>query len=129
MIWTNTALFDSLILKKQITKNKEQATFIILGSGDIDITEFPNVKLVYREGVGTDNINFSNIPVVINLIYSNCKYSGQYANNSIICKWDINNIVNIIFKNYLTNTVNYYHDDTDKYCYPKYNLSGTILFF
>jgi len=64
MIWTNTALFDSLILKKQITKNKEQATFIILGAGDIDITEFPNVKLVYRAGVGTDNINFSNIPVV-----------------------------------------------------------------
>ena len=64
MIWTNTALFDLLLPEEQVTKDKSKATSIMLGAGPISIKEFPNVKVVFRAGVGSDNINFSNPKVI-----------------------------------------------------------------
>jgi D-3-phosphoglycerate dehydrogenase len=63
VIWTNTALFGNLIPKEKITEDKIKATSIILGAFPIDINEFPNVKFVFRAGVGADNINFSNVRI------------------------------------------------------------------
>tara|TARA_Y100000296_G_C4981618_1_gene160886 strand:+ start:25 stop:516 length:492 start_codon:yes stop_codon:yes gene_type:complete len=59
MIWTNTSLFDSLLPSDKVTLDKNKATHIILGAPPIDIKEFPNVKFIFRAGVGTDNVNFS----------------------------------------------------------------------
>jgi len=59
MIWTNTSLFDSLLPKELVTTTPSKATSIILGAPPIDIKLFPNVKFVFRAGVGTDNVNFS----------------------------------------------------------------------
>jgi len=64
MIWRNTALFDRFLdLDNDVTDNKSLATIIVLGAYPINIDEFPNVKFVFRLGVGTDNINFSNVPI------------------------------------------------------------------
>jgi len=59
MIWTNTSLFNSLLPPDEVTLDKNKATSIILGAPPIDINEFPNVKFIFRAGVGTDNVNFS----------------------------------------------------------------------
>ena len=64
MIWTNTILFDKYLLPKEVTLDKSKATSIILGAGPINIKEFPNVRTVFRAGVGTDNINFSSPKVI-----------------------------------------------------------------
>ena len=64
MIWRNTALFDRFLdLDSDVTDDKSLATIIVLGAYPINIDEFPNVKFVFRLGVGTDNINFSNVPI------------------------------------------------------------------
>ncbi|MAF24315.1 hydroxyacid dehydrogenase [bacterium] len=64
MIWTNTILFDFLLPEEQVTRDKSKATSIILGAGPINIEEFPNVEVVFRAGVGADNINFSGPKVI-----------------------------------------------------------------
>jgi phosphoglycerate dehydrogenase-like enzyme len=63
MIWRNTNILDPFLDKKEITTDKDKASIILLGAYPIDINEFPNVKFVFRLGVGTDNINFTNVPV------------------------------------------------------------------
>jgi phosphoglycerate dehydrogenase-like enzyme len=63
MIWRNTNILDPFLDKKEITTDKDKASIILLGAYPIDINEFPNVQFVFRVGVGTDNINFTNVPV------------------------------------------------------------------
>tara|TARA_Y100000296_G_scaffold84663_1_gene118471 strand:- start:629 stop:1408 length:780 start_codon:yes stop_codon:yes gene_type:complete len=63
MIWRNTNILDPFLDKKEITEDKNKASIILLGAYPIDISMFPNVQSVFRVGVGTDNINFTNVPV------------------------------------------------------------------
>ena len=104
MIWTNTSLFNSLLPSTEVTSNKKEATHIILGAPPIDIKEFPNVKFVFRAGVGTDNVNFSSdIEVKFpsertkNFIYEetanftcNLIFKMNYDNIFNLCTWSSN---------------------------------------
>lgn len=64
MIWKNTKILDEFLDESKITEEKEKAEILLIGGGNpIDISDFPNAKKAFRAGVGTDNINFSNIPV------------------------------------------------------------------
>jgi lactate dehydrogenase-like 2-hydroxyacid dehydrogenase len=58
MIYRNTDALDEYILEKILTKDKQQAKLILLGSDKINLDEFPNVEAIYRNGVGIDNVPF-----------------------------------------------------------------------
>lgn len=55
-IWKNTETLDGLIDDLFFTTSKEEANIAILGSKPIQIGEFPNLKGIFRVGVGQDNV-------------------------------------------------------------------------
>ncbi len=70
-IFLNTPTFDALIKKQglAITTTPAEADVLVLGAKKIDYTQFPKIKVVYRFGVGAENVDFDylksrNIPVV-----------------------------------------------------------------
>jgi len=65
-IWKNTATLDGLIDALEITAYKEDADIALLGSKRINLDEFPELKGIFKCGMGTDNV-FSN-PVIIGLL-------------------------------------------------------------
>lgn len=60
-IWKNTKILDDYIDDLELTTEKEKAEIVILGSKSIDITEFKNLKGVFRVGVGTDNVSLAEL--------------------------------------------------------------------
>ena len=55
-IWKNTSTLDGYDDGLFFTKNKNQADIALLGSKLIDLFEFPNLKGIFRAGVGKDNV-------------------------------------------------------------------------
>ncbi len=57
-IWKNTSALNSFTKDLYFTSIKKKAQVIILGSKSINLSEFPNLKGIFRVGVGTENIPF-----------------------------------------------------------------------
>ena len=57
-IWTNTKTLDGHIPDLEITTNKKVAEVALLGSKPINLSQFPNLKGIFRVGVGKENIDF-----------------------------------------------------------------------
>lgn len=55
-IWKNTSLLDGCSEGLTFTDDKNLTDVILLGSKDINIEQFPNLKAIYRAGVGKDNV-------------------------------------------------------------------------
>jgi len=55
-IWKNTATLDGYDKGLSFTGDKEQAEIALLGSKPIDLLEFPNLKGIFRAGIGKDNV-------------------------------------------------------------------------
>ena len=55
-IWKNTSVLNEFNEELTFTENKQTADLILLGSRQIDLDEFPNVKGIFRAGVGRDNV-------------------------------------------------------------------------
>ena len=55
-IWKNTATLDGYDEGLSFTGDKEQAEIALLGSKPIDLLEFPNLKGIFRAGIGKDNV-------------------------------------------------------------------------
>ena len=55
-IWKNTATLDGYDEGLSFTEDKEQAEIALLGSKPIDFLQFPNLKGIFRAGIGKDNV-------------------------------------------------------------------------
>ena len=55
-IWKNSATLDGYDEGLSFTGDKEQAEIALLGSKPIDLLEFPNLKGIFRAGIGKDNV-------------------------------------------------------------------------
>ena len=55
-IWKNTSTLDGFDDGLNFTESKTEAEIVLLGSKSIDINEFPNLKGIFRAGVGRDNV-------------------------------------------------------------------------
>lgn len=59
-IFFNTKTFDDQLKNTPLntTINANEATLLVLGAQKVDFKQFPNIKAVYRFGVGIENIDF-----------------------------------------------------------------------
>ena len=57
-IWSNTKTLDGLVDDLEHTKNPEEAEIALIGGKPIDLNLFPNLKGIFKTGVGTDNIPY-----------------------------------------------------------------------
>jgi len=55
-IWKNTSTLDGYDEGLDFSSDKEQAEIALLGSKPIDLIDFPNLKGIFRAGVGKDNV-------------------------------------------------------------------------
>ena len=55
-IWKNTSTLYGYDEGLTFTKNKSQAKIALLGSKPINLVEFPNLKGIFRAGIGRDNV-------------------------------------------------------------------------
>ena len=55
-IWKNTSTLDGYDEGLSFTGDTEQAKIALLGSKPIDLLEFPNLKGIFRAGIGKDNV-------------------------------------------------------------------------
>jgi len=55
-IWKNTATLDGYDAGLSFTGDTEKAEIALLGSKPIDLLEFPNLKGIFRAGIGKDNV-------------------------------------------------------------------------
>jgi phosphoglycerate dehydrogenase-like enzyme len=56
--WKNTATLDHLIPELLVTVDSSEAELAVIGSKPINLTEMPNLKAIFKCGVGVDNIPF-----------------------------------------------------------------------
>jgi phosphoglycerate dehydrogenase-like enzyme len=54
-IWSNTNTLE-FYLKTEFTKNCDEAEILLVGSKPFSLEKFPNVRGIFRAGVGLDNI-------------------------------------------------------------------------
>lgn len=57
-LWKNTATIDEFIPELHSTVEKEEAELAVIGSKPIPINDMPNLKGIFKCGVGTDNVPF-----------------------------------------------------------------------
>lgn len=55
-IWTNTNTLEGLIDDLEITQDKTIAEIALLGGKTLNIEDFPNLKAIFRAGVGKENV-------------------------------------------------------------------------
>lgn len=55
-IWSNTSTLEDFSEGLEFTLKKEEAEIALLGSKPINLSEFPNLKGLFRAGVGRDNV-------------------------------------------------------------------------
>jgi phosphoglycerate dehydrogenase-like enzyme len=55
-IWKNTKTLDGYDEGLIFTENKKEADIILSGSKNIQLKDFPNLKAIFRAGIGKDNI-------------------------------------------------------------------------
>tara|TARA_X000000950_G_scaffold257745_1_gene324503 strand:- start:458 stop:1273 length:816 start_codon:yes stop_codon:yes gene_type:complete len=56
--WKNTATLDALVKELAETVDASEAEFAVIGSKPIPIEDMPNLKGIFKCGVGTDNVPF-----------------------------------------------------------------------
>jgi phosphoglycerate dehydrogenase-like enzyme len=56
LIWKNTATLDGYDEGLHFTESKKGADIALLGSKPINLIEFPNLKGIFRAGIGSDNV-------------------------------------------------------------------------
>ena len=56
LIWKNTTILDTCSDGLSFTDIKNSTEIILMGSQPIDINKFPNLKGIFRAGVGRDNV-------------------------------------------------------------------------
>jgi phosphoglycerate dehydrogenase-like enzyme len=56
--WKNTTTLDVYVKELQETIDAQEAEFAVIGSKPIPIHEMPNLKMIFKCGVGTDNVPF-----------------------------------------------------------------------
>ena len=56
LIWKNTATMDGYDYGLVFTQSKDEAEIALLGSKPININEFPELKGIFRAGIGRDNV-------------------------------------------------------------------------
>jgi len=55
-IWKNTSTLDGYDEGLKFTNSKKEADIALLGSKSLNLTEFPNLKGIFRAGIGRDNV-------------------------------------------------------------------------
>jgi len=55
-VWKNTSTLDGYDDGLVFTEDKGQADIALLGSKSVDLDEFPNLKGIFRAGIGKDNV-------------------------------------------------------------------------
>lgn len=55
-IWKNTSTLDGFDDGLVFTQRKSKADIALIGSKAIEITDFPNLKGIFRAGIGRDNV-------------------------------------------------------------------------
>ncbi len=55
-IWKNTSTLDGYDEGLEFEEKKEKADIALLGSKTIELSEFPNLKGIFRAGIGKDNV-------------------------------------------------------------------------
>jgi phosphoglycerate dehydrogenase-like enzyme len=55
-IWSNTKTLDGLVDDLSFTEDKTVATVALIGGKAIDLNDFPNLKGIFKCGVGRDNV-------------------------------------------------------------------------
>ena len=56
LIWKNTSTLNGYDDGLFFTNDKNKAEIVLLGTKSIDINEFPNLKGIFRAGIGKDNV-------------------------------------------------------------------------
>lgn len=56
LVWKNTSTLDGYDSGIIFTEDKSLAEVALLGSKSININEFPNLKAIFRAGIGKDNV-------------------------------------------------------------------------
>jgi len=56
LVWKNTSTLDGYDNGLRFTENKKQADIALMGSKPINLDEFPNLKGIFRAGIGKDNV-------------------------------------------------------------------------
>ena len=86
-IWKNTATLDGYDKGLSFTEDKEIAEIALLGSKPIKLQDFPNLKGIFRAGIGKDNVP-----------------EKDAVNEGILVRYPSQNILNIIFDETATYT-------------------------
>lgn len=55
-IWKNTSTLDGFDDGLDFTKSKKDADIVLMGSKPMKVNQFPNLKGIFRAGVGRDNV-------------------------------------------------------------------------
>jgi phosphoglycerate dehydrogenase-like enzyme len=55
-VWKNTSTIDGFDDGIRFTNLKSEADIVLMGSKQIDINEFSNLKAIFRAGIGRDNV-------------------------------------------------------------------------
>lgn len=58
-IWTNTKTLDGFLDGFDFTANASVADIALIGGKSIDLGSFPNLKGIFKCGIGTDNVPFA----------------------------------------------------------------------
>jgi phosphoglycerate dehydrogenase-like enzyme len=58
-IWKATSTLDGLINDLTFVNDSSQAQIILIGGKPLDLKQFPNLKGIFKTGVGTDNLPFA----------------------------------------------------------------------
>jgi len=56
LIWKNTSTLDDFDDGLNFTESKSKADIALIGSKPIEIKDFPNIKGIFRAGIGRDNV-------------------------------------------------------------------------
>ncbi len=56
LVWKNTATLDGYDQGLHFTNSKKDADIAILGSKSISLADFPNLRGIFRAGLGSDNV-------------------------------------------------------------------------
>jgi len=55
-VWKNTNTLDGFDEGLRFTESKKEASVALLGSKPIELDDFPNIKGIFRAGIGRDNV-------------------------------------------------------------------------
>lgn len=79
-IWKNTSTLDGFDDELNFTESKTDAEIVLMGSKPIEISQFPNLKGIFRAGIGRDNVPIKEAEEI-----------------SVVVRFPSDNTVNIIF--------------------------------